>query len=594
MLIYTSKRDCRVDQKIANAVENLKKTSLKSNTTFSYSSIVELCSLLNDCNSEDDQAHYITLIKSFLRSLEPNSLEIFYNSSKKVLLLIELLLKYSHHTDIMIKNTARISLMIIFQNRCAKIKEHITSVTIPKHINDIIFKLKQIILDIQNFYVKLNLVGMKNMHICYLEELEYIDDILKIDQNARERIIPMLLNDFIVPFIFTAIIYKKEHIKHDEISCRIGLFLLFQLWQTISDFKVKEYLTRVILWENEIIKETWTKTNKNKNKKDIHIINSFKLILLNPKTNIDTIYTLHILYLIEMYILQTSTKFLKYFYNKFLYTFLKLLTVKYHFNHSLECLKLKLLTSLCEPLLHEISNDSKRWLKQQTFFSKGLEIIYSDICLLLQHEINNIAVAIDEEYEIFINTDCEIKRTLDDANFLIDDNIPFRGNFAGTILQYFFHIRCLYLRKQNEKETVLPLMKNKEKIGKVMRIKDCIKCKKMIYYNIYDDNHFLKLTDNQLIILQTTENKEEGIVIFNSFYKCIDWSIHPNNIIKIWENFDNTEQNPNNSSRLAFVQLQFFDNIEDSHFLRNILYIAKQNQTKRLRKKMEKLFHLRK
>lgn len=525
--------------------------------------------------NEDNEAYCVTLIKHLLRIMDLNILNS-YEASKVAFPLLQFLHEYSHHRDTMLKNAARISLMTILQKCHGNITEHITLVTIPRHMNAIILHLKLIALKTQNFYEKPKAAALRNIFLSYQEELEYIDDILRINHSSKKIGISTLLKDFIAPFIFMALTNeKREKYTTSPLSYRIGLCLLSKTLQVITDSDMKDCIIRHILQEQSI-------TERNNCEK---VMDSLLLILMKSKSSADTVITLQILHALQIHILKSCAKNYDEFCHIILPSLIKLLKIHLQFSPHMKCLQMKLLISLLNPLVHRTITYNTEQVKLQEVLFKSIEILYFNICEKIRH-ISHLVDVINEEYETFTNIVLDRNMAFNAVNYLFEDNKAVNNaeDNIKIMLYHLFCIRHLLLESKNREETCLPTIRRKEKIGKVMLTDNSIPCKKLICNNIYDDDHFLKLTDRQLLVLQSTKSPAEGVIVFNPYYKDICLSIHSNNILKIYETHYS-------NSKPFFIQLQFL-NMGGMQFVAHALPEAKLYQTEYVNRKLNELFQL--
>lgn len=540
------------------------------------------CALFDDFNfqNEDAEAHCITSINHLLRTVEPNILSTFYNATTADFPILKCLIKYSHHPDVMIRNAARLSLMSIFQKCRGPAKEYIVLEAIPNYISDILSRVKKAVLDMQVYYGKSNTKNMKTALQSYEEEFEYIDDILKLNSNNKNIIIAKILNDFIVPFIHTAII-DDQMVYSSPICKRIGLCLLSKLLESITDLDMNECIMRIVLNKQSMPIDIKLKQHR--------IDKSLLLILSKEKTNIDTLLVLKIFHSLQTYILKTSKSSLGEFYHKFLFASMKLLKTNYQSSRFMECFKLKLLISILQPLTQRNNTCDSNYTKVKDLFFHNLEILYEEIRAKIRQKIVVVIDIIDEEYEAFIDIKVKRSKIFTDLNFSEDHHIV-NKIVDNTKLELYnlFCLRCLYFKFKGEVENCLPMIKKKEEIGEIVTIDNIIKCEKLIGDTFYHREHYVKLTDRQLLILQSTENKTEGIIIFNSYYKDIIFSVDKNDLLKLCDITNTSSSKCHISSKIFFIHVKF-TNSYDLKFVIDTLIKAKETQIKTVKRKLEKI-----
>lgn len=537
--------------------------------------------------NEDFEAYYVTMIKFLLRNINQAALNTFYNTSQKSFPILKPLLYYSHHPDLMIKNAARIGLMAIFQKCTGKTMKYITTAIIPEYVSHIILHLKRNALDIQNFSEKCNSAALKRACQYYEEELEYIDDILTLNNAIKSQIILGLIDDFIISFILPAIICTKVQKEPSLIICKVALYLLIKILENITDIDVREIVINFIL-EEKVLKQDFTKTQF-EYKKDF--VDSLKVIITKNEFHTEVVYILYLFHIIQTNVRDNREKIIK-FYDNILIILIKILAFNKQANYDTKCIKSNLLLLTLKPLtLEKELSGNPCWLKLQTFLSESLKILYSSICKEFKHkEFYNLVSVIDGEYKKFIKNELDNKRIFNDVScFLLEKNT--RGDKKSvlhTALNNLFLIRYLCLNLTGQEERILPILKAKEKIGSVLNTNDCVPCKKLIHTNIYDDKHFLKLTDRQLLLIQNIGHRQEsnGIVIFSSYYKDITWSESANNTMIIYETYRHIQFNLWQTQKPLCFQLKFH-NFKDLNFTEKFLTNARNLQVQVIKRKLE-------
>ena len=531
--------------------------------------------------NEDAEAYCITSMKNLVRSAEPNTLSTIFSSSASDFPIFKYLLNNGLHPDVMIRNAARICLMSIFQ-KCQAI-EYIVFEAIPNFVNDILKHVKKVVLDMQDCYGRSSPKLMKEALCSYQEEFEYIDDILKLNLKNKDTVISQIMKDFVRPFILTAIIENQiEYIS--PICKKIGLCLLSTLLESITDTDMNECIMKLFLHERVIpVIRTDLKLKQQQINKNL------LLILLKRKTNIDTLLILNIYSSLQSFILKTNISRLGEFYHMSIFVLMELLKTNNQSKPSIECLKLKLLISILQPLTEKKSVHDANLIRMKNQYLRNLEILCKEIRIKILPKISFVIDIIDEEYEIFTDSKIDIGKLITDKKFF-DDRIAIHGikDIVKLELYHLFCIRFLYFEFNEEKNRCLPLIKKKEEIGKTVAIDNSVPCVKFIGGNLYQKDHFVKMTDRQLLILQNIENKTDGTVIFNSYYKDIAWSVNKTNLLKL---SDDTKTNSNVCEILSkpFSIYIKFANTDDLKFVIDSLNRAKESQIKTVKRKLEKL-----
>lgn len=525
--------------------------------------------------NEDAEAYCITAINHLLRTIEPNILSIFYDSTTEDFPLLKSLIKYSHHPDVMIRNAARLSLMSIFQKCQGPAKNYIVLAALPNYINDILNRVKKAVLGLKDYYGKSNKRVVKTALQFYQEEFEYIDDILKLNLNNKNVIISKIWREFIVPFILTVII--DDPMEYSSPVCRrIGLCLLSELLESITDLDMYECIMRIVL-------------SKQSMPVDIKLDKSLLFILSKEKTNIDTLLVLNIFHSFQTYILKTNKRRIGEFYHKFLFASMELLKTNYQSTPLMECFKLKLLISILQPLTQRNNKCDSNYTKVKDLFFQNLEVLYEEIRAKIRQNIAVVVDIIDEEYEAFVDIKVNRSKVFTDLKFPEDHHIVNKiTNDTKLELYHLFCLRFLYLKFKGEEEKCLPVIKKKEEIGEIVTIDNVLKCEKLIGDAFYKKEHYVKLTDRQLLILQSTENKTDGIIVFNSYYKDLIFSVDKNNLLKLCDITNTSSSQCHISSKLFFIHVKFpYSN--DLNFVMDTLIQAKEAQIKIVKRKLEKI-----
>lgn len=384
------------------------------------------------------------------------------------------------------------------------------------------------------------------------------------------------MRDFIFPFIFTALM--EDQVQHVSPICRrIGFYLLSALLESITDMDMIGCIMKIFLHKKSTDFE----------RKEQQINKSFHLVLLKEKTNVDTILVLNIYHNLMSYILNTNARSLREFYHRYKFILMEMLKINYQSKPFIECLKLKLLILILQPLMQEKSACDSNLAKLKNVFLQNLEILYEELVIKIRQNIYFFPDIINKEYEMFIHTKIDINKIITDQTFFEDEIVIYNMIYTIKLELYnLFCIRLLYLAMKGEKEKCLPLMKKKEEIGKITAIDCSLPCEKFIGGTLYMKDHFVKMTDRQLLVLQSTKNKIDGVIVFNAYYKDIIYSVHENNILKISES---------SSNESGIISKQFsirikFSNTDDLKFVIDAVKGAKETQLKTVKRKLERIF----
>ncbi|GBN20304.1 hypothetical protein AVEN_83397-1 [Araneus ventricosus] len=547
----------------------------------------------NVARCEDDIARYVTILKIVIRKYSPQILHQLFDAERKTFPVFEQLLQYSIHEDVMIKNAARLGLLIILKECQDYVRNYIVQYGAPQYAENMSSFLKRTILNLQDSIKK----GQEHYARCAIrrfeEEIEYIDDIFRLENEVVvDKFRTTFIKQFVVP-ILKSIVEQNADAEKNEISLKTDLFLIGKLMQIVTDRKFKneiiELLLPIELQETRIrhfilifnitsIKEI----TKFKDK----IVQKIKNIVSSMKPNLSQIYAIRILGIaIESFL------YSKNYYGVFVIftSFIDELMKYFLPETSISVFKmLDLISSVLEPIaITSQKHDDSFWLELKTNFAKILQVEYLKLCKQLKFDnIMESTTIIDRQYDDFLKNKSNFSNAFEDILYVIpnrntdeyQENVEYRE--IDTTLQKLFHLRYLCLHLHQKREKILPLLCNKIRIGEKLTTENCIPCK-ILVGNTSTIKCFLKLTSSQILILQDNGNDKEGVVVFCSYYKDLLWR-------KCNETLLLKENTMTDKKIVPIMQLKLKP-LSRICILSKTLTIAKQKQNDILKRKLDDL-----
>ncbi|GFT41019.1 FPL domain-containing protein [Nephila pilipes] len=503
-----------------------------------------------DVSSEDKIGQYITILKILIRKLSPGILPQLFDSDRKCFPILEWLLKYSFHEDIMVKNSVRLSLLVIFKECQGEVRDYVVQYGIPRHSANLATFFKCIVFDLKDSLEKRQEHAVKLACHRFEEEIEYMDDILRLEiEDIVSEFRTTFFKKFVVPVLFSNLASQAVYYKEPSVlkSIEISLFLIGNLIQTLRDKELKNDIIDMFLpteLENATVQRFTNSFNKISSKIIMdfrrNTVRNIKSIVANTVPNLLLMNSVRTLGIIIDYLVSCNDHNRIFFvYTAFFDSLMRHFQPETNELSKLNDTKLDIIASILEPIAVEsIKKDFTPWLEIQIHFSRILQDQYLAICDKMKFEhVQEFTNILDIKFKKFLKGKAKIRKVFDDISFStsINCNLQKYQNLKSkeidVLLRKLFHLRHLCLHMYQKKEKILPLLASKIIIGEKMTIENSIQCEKLVHDNIYASKHFLKLTPSQILVLQVTGNSIEGVVIFCSYYKDTVWTKFKKNLI---------------------------------------------------------------
>ncbi|GFQ93855.1 FPL domain-containing protein [Trichonephila clavata] len=557
----------------------------------------------NSISSEDKIGQYVTILKILIRKLSPGILHQLFDSATKSFPILEWLLKYSFHEDTMIKNAVRLSLLVIFKECQGEVRNYVVQYGIYRHCAHLASFLKCMVFDLRDSLEKRKENTAKLAYLRFEEDIEYIDDILCLEcEDVANRFRTTFLRKFVLPVLFSSLakqIDEASILKSTEIS----LFLIGNLIQTLRDKELKNDIIDMLLptkMQDTTIQRFSVSFNNISLKKITdfrsNVVQNIKRIITNTRQNLLSINVVRALGIITDFLASCND------HNRIFIVYTAFFdSLMWHFQpefsdfSKLYNTKLCIIASVLESVATaSIAKEGIRWLEIRNHFSRILQEHYLAICQKVKFEnIQEFSPFLDIRHQKFLKGKENIRKVFDDisCSISISCNLQKYQNLKSEeidiIFSKLFHLRYLCLLIYRKQEKILPLLASKIKIGDKVAMKNSIPCDKFIHSNTYASKHFLRLTSNQILILQDSGNNIDGMVIFCSYYKDTVWTKFKKNLIL--REIKNKRKNYVNKRIVSSsVQLKFQTSSQIDK-ISKALAKAKNKQNEILQRKFEDL-----